>query len=156
MDVWADFQCPYCKAFEEQSGATVNQIAADGEAKIVFHPLSFIGPESKTAANAFGCAIDEGKGQEFIPAVFAAQGAENSGVFTDEKLIQIGESVGASGSDFESCVKDEKYGNWVSDVAAKGNEEGVRSTPTVKVNSEQISDLSPAGLEKAVTDAAAS
>jgi protein-disulfide isomerase len=64
--------------------------------------------------------------------------------------------VGASGSDFESCVKDEKYGNWVSDVAAKGNEEGVRSTPTVKVNSEQISDLSPAGLEKAVTDAAAS
>jgi protein-disulfide isomerase len=156
MDVWADFQCPYCKAFEEQSGATVNQIAADGEAKIVFHPLSFIGPESKAAANAFGCAIDEGKGQEFIPAVFAAQGAENSGVFTDEKLIQIGESVGASGSDFESCVKDEKYGNWVSDVAAKGNEEGVRSTPTIKVNGEQISDLSPAGLEKAVTDAAAS
>jgi protein-disulfide isomerase len=156
VDVWADFQCPYCKQFEEQTGATVNQLAADGKAKIVFHPLSFIGEESKTAANALGCAIDEGKGQEFIPAVFAAQGAENSGVFTDARLIEIGESVGASGDDFSSCVTDEKYASWVSDVSAKGNDEGVRATPTVKVNGEQLTDLSPAGLEKAVNDAAAS
>jgi protein-disulfide isomerase len=156
MDIWADFQCPYCKAFEEQSGATVNQLAADGKAKIVFHPLSFIGPESKAATNAFGCAIDEGRGQEFIPAVFVAQGAENSGVFTDERLIEIGNSVGATGDDFASCVKDEKYGNWVSDVAAKGNEAGVRSTPTIQVDGEKISDLSPAGLEKAVADASSS
>ena len=156
VDIWADFQCPYCKQFEEQTGATVSQLADAGEAKIVFHPLSFIGEESKTAANALGCAVDEGKGQEFIPAVFAAQGAENSGVFTDEKLLEIGNSVGATGDDFTSCVKDGKYASWVADVSAKGNDEGVRSTPTVKVNGQQLTDLSPAGLEKADNYAAAS
>jgi len=155
LDIWGDFQCPFCKQFEEQSGETINQLADEGMVRVVFHPVSFIGAESKTAANAFGCAIDEDKGEEFIPAAYAEQRAENSGVFTEDKLIAIGDSVGASGDAFDSCVQDNSYAEWVDDVAARANDTGITQTPTVKLDGETLSDLSPAGIEKAIDDAAA-
>jgi len=155
LDIWGDFQCPFCKQFEEQSGETINQLADEGKVRVVFHPVSFIGAESKAAANAFGCAIDEGRGEEFIPAVYAEQRAENSGVFTEDKLIAIGGSVGASGDAFESCVQDNSYAVWVDDVAARANDTGITQTPTVQLEGETLTDLSPEGIEKAINDATA-
>ena len=53
IDLYEDFQCPACREW----GRTVfpnlvqNELAA-GTARIVFHDLAFIGPESQDAARA--------------------------------------------------------------------------------------------------------
>ena len=40
LDVYEDFQCPACKALEETSGATIKNLAAEGKAKVVYHPIT--------------------------------------------------------------------------------------------------------------------
>ena len=52
VDLWEDFQCPHCKEFEMVSGNYVNDLVRAGKIKIVYHPMTFIGPESILAAAA--------------------------------------------------------------------------------------------------------
>ena len=138
VDVWLDLQCPFCAQLEAASGPTLEELAADGEAQVIYHPLSFIGDESERAANAYGCAVDEGVGQEFLAEVFAQHPGENTGFYTDDKLIEIGADVGATGDEFEQCVTDDTYGAWVGNVQGSGSDAGVSSTPTVFIDGEQV------------------
>src|SRR5437868_10451928 len=45
VDIYEDFQCPACKQAEEISGATFRNLAAEGKAKVVYHPITIF-PES--------------------------------------------------------------------------------------------------------------
>ena len=58
IDVYVDYQCPACRAFEILNGGYLNEVIAQNKAKVVFHPMTFIGPESILAANAAACAAD--------------------------------------------------------------------------------------------------
>ena len=51
IDLWEDFQCPICQQFEGVNSAYINSLVADKKAKVVYHILSFIGPDSVRAAN---------------------------------------------------------------------------------------------------------
>ena len=42
VEVYEDFICPACKAFEDQSGQTLDQLVADNKVKIVYTPLAFL------------------------------------------------------------------------------------------------------------------
>ena len=61
IDIWEDFQCPVCRNFEAVVGSYLSQLVRENKAKVVYHPLSFIGPESVRAANASACAAEESK-----------------------------------------------------------------------------------------------
>lgn len=138
IDLWEDFQCPICQQFESVNSAYVNSLVADKKAKVVYHILSFIGPDSIRAANASACAADEGKFLPFHNALYAAQPKENSGAWTNSALVGIGKSIGLTSSAFASCVNDGKYSSWVAQVAADGVKKKVNSTPTVFVNGKEI------------------
>jgi protein-disulfide isomerase len=58
VDIWEDFQCPSCKVFESTNGSALKALAVEKKAKVVFHPLSFLGPESVFAANGAACAAE--------------------------------------------------------------------------------------------------
>jgi protein-disulfide isomerase len=73
IDIWEDFQCPICHTFEGINGSYINEVASSGKAKVIFHPMSFIGPESKIAANAAACANVEGKYLQFHTALYEDQ-----------------------------------------------------------------------------------
>jgi protein-disulfide isomerase len=152
VDLWIDFQCPFCRAFEEDAGSTLQQLAADGDAMLVYHPLSFLGEESERAANAFGCAADAGRAGEYLTVLFENQPPEGSGGFTTEDLVAFGGDAGITGSDFEQCVEDVTYADWVANVATSQREAGVSATPTVFVDGEMLpaDQLSPEGLLAAV------
>ena len=65
IDVYLDFQCPLCKAFEERAGSTIDELVAAGQAKVVYHPVAYLDRYSSTryasrAAQASGCAADAG------------------------------------------------------------------------------------------------
>ena len=138
IDLWEDFQCPICQQFEGVNSAYINSLVADKKAKVVYHILSFIGPDSVRAANAGACAADEDKFLPFHNALYAAQPKENSGAWTNSALVAIGKNVGLTSSTFASCVNDGKYSNWVAQVAADGMNKKVNSTPTVFVNGKEI------------------
>ncbi|MGH8773639.1 MAG: DsbA family protein [Jiangellaceae bacterium] len=156
VEVWIDFQCPHCRDFEESAASTLDAIVADGSAKLVYHPLSFLGEESVRAANALGCAVDEGRQAAYLRTLFENQPPVRSGGFTNDDLVSLGESAGLDGSDFGACVNDGTYDGWVSNVAASGSDAGVTATPTVLVGGQTLSSdqLTPDGLRAAVEAAA--
>jgi len=139
IDVHLDYQCVACKYFEIVNGGYLNEVIAQKKAKVVFHPMSFIGPESVLAANAAACAADENEFVDMNLALFQNQSDQsNTGKWSKEYLIQLGKSIGISSTKFESCVNDGKYVRWTSNVAAESGKADVNSTPTVFVNGKEL------------------
>jgi protein-disulfide isomerase len=134
IDVYADFQCPYCARFEpvlEQLGP--NYIDT-GKVKLIFHNFAFIGAESDAAAQAVMCAGDQNKFWLFANDLYQHQGAENSGVFASGNLKKLAAAAGLDSSKFNSCLDSGKYAAAVQQQTAEGGQRQVRSTPTFFVN----------------------
>ncbi|HEX6233325.1 MAG TPA: thioredoxin domain-containing protein [Jiangellaceae bacterium] len=153
MEVWFDFSCPHCRDFEAASGPFLKQLADNGDANVVYRPVTFVGQlASIKATNAWACSLDEGMGEQYMDAIYAIQGN-----YTDSQLLSAAESVGLSSDTFESCVEDGTYEGWVNASHSLGvNEFSVNSTPTIfVVNGDQrtvvdSSQWNPAGLQAAL------
>ncbi|MEZ0074102.1 DsbA family protein [Planotetraspora sp. GP83] len=138
VDVYIDFQCPFCRAFEEAAGPTLRSTVDDGLATIVYHPMAFLDQLSTNhysfrAANASGCASDGGRFVEYADALFANQPPEGGPGLLDDELVEIGRSVGLNTPAFAQCVRDRVYHDWVAYVTERAIERGVSGTPTVLV-----------------------
>jgi protein-disulfide isomerase len=77
---------------------------------------------------------------DFALAVYKAQPPEQDGqdAWTTDDLISIGNDVGIQGSQWESCVQDGTYNDWVKQVEASQQDKGVTGTPTVFVDGKQL------------------
>ena len=139
IDIYVDYQCPVCKNFEIINGGYISEVAAAGKAKIVVHPMTFIGAESILAANAVACAADEDKFLDMNLAIFQNQSStENSGLWTGDYMKRLGNSIGLKSASFEKCVTDGTYVDWTRNVAQASAASNVNSTPTVKINGKEI------------------
>lgn len=134
IDIWEDFQCPYCKFFETEMNEYLETLVRDNQAKVVYHMASFLGQESVRAANAVNCAVEEGRFLEYHRSLYEVQASENSGIFSNKNLIEIGNRLGITSPEFESCVNDLKFKDTVSNVGASMKKNGVEGTPTVFLN----------------------
>ena len=137
IDIYEDFMCPVCGQFEADTGATLAQLAADGKVTVVYHPIAILDRYSSTAystrsAAASAAAAQGGRFVEFHHALFAHQPAENSAGLSDERLIEIGASVGLTGT-FASAVTGRAYEKWATTVTDTASARGVTGTPTIMV-----------------------
>lgn len=157
IDLYIDFQCPFCRQFELGSGATLNQMIATGQARVTYHPLSFFDRFSSTryssrAAAAAGCAIDAHVYPKFQQLLFEQQPPEGGVGLPDEKIIALGRQAGA-GAQFDGCVRDQRYAPWVTALTAHATDAGVDSTPDLQVNGDPVDHDDPS-LRQAVAAAA--
>ena len=137
IEIYEDFQCPACQRFEAIVGEYLEELITTKKAKVAYHPLSFLGPESKLAANAAGCAANEGKFIQFHKLLFANQPAENSGAWSAAYFSNLGLALGTS-SEFDKCVAKNQYQDWVVNVANEGAKRNINSTPTAFINGKEI------------------
>ena len=138
VDIYEDFQCPVCAQFTQLNGPYIESLIAEKKATVVYHTLSFLGPESVNAANAAACSADEGKFLDFHRLLMMNQKQENSGAWDNTFLASLGQTAGITSQKFSSCVNKGEYVGWVSNVAAAGAKAHVNSTPTVFVNGKEI------------------
>lgn len=138
LDIYEDFQCPVCAQFEKLQGDYIESLIAEKKATVVYHTLSFLGPESVNAANAAACSADQGKFLQYHRALYANQPRENTGVWSTDVLGILGQAAGITSKEFTSCVNDMSYQGWVNNVAAAGAKANVNSTPTVFINGKEI------------------
>ena len=138
IDVYEDFQCPVCAQFEKLNGDYLESLIADKKATVVYHTLSFLGPESVNAANAAACSADEGKFLKYHRTLYANQKAENSGAWSNDVLTVLGQVAGITSKKFSECVNKGDYLKWVVNVADAGAKANVNSTPTVFINGKEI------------------
>lgn len=155
MDIYEDFQCPVCRQFEEQSGATVDQLVAANKVKVTYHPVAYLNRFSSTeystrSSAASGCAARDGKYREYAKALFAQQPAENSAGLTNDQLVSIGNQAGLTQSEFASCVRDQTYKPWTDHVTEAASKANINGTPTVQVAGQQVQPPTPENITAAV------
>ncbi len=144
IDVWEDPQCPVCKNFEDANGDYLESLIRDKKATVRFHVLSFLGDESVRAANASFCAADEGQYIDFHHALYAVQSPlENSGFWSNQKLIDIATKIGIKSTKFADCVNKGSKIELVKANYDSMGKYGVQGTPTVFINGKLWERKSP-------------
>jgi protein-disulfide isomerase len=139
IDIWVDYQCPACRSFEVLNGGYINEIIAQKKAKVVFHPLTFIGAVSIIAANAAACAADENKFVDMNLALFQNQASsENSGKWQGDAMLALGDSIGIESDSFKECVREGNYVKWTRNVTDASASKNVNSTPTIRINGKDL------------------
>jgi protein-disulfide isomerase len=144
VDIWEDPQCPVCKNFEDANGDYIESLVREKKATVRFHVLSFLGDESVRAANASFCAADEGQYLDFHHALYAVQSPlENSGFWSNEKLVSIGKKIGITSTKFENCVTKGSKVELVKANYDSMGKFGVKGTPTVFIDGKLWERKSP-------------
>jgi protein-disulfide isomerase len=109
-----------------------------GQVKIEFRMFPFLGQESFDAAQAAEAAREQGKFWEYHDALYNAQGRENSGAFSYEKLVELARETGLDVELFEQTLLSNKYLEPVQREADGARAAGIASTPTFFVGDEKI------------------
>jgi protein-disulfide isomerase len=154
LEVYSDFQCPNCELFWTSVEPTiVKDEIATGRAQLIYHDFSFIGPESLTAATAARCADQQGKFWPYHDILYANQGRENSGAFSDARLTQMATAVGLDTAAWTTCRADPASTAAVEQETSAGEARGVNGTPMVYVNGTKLASYDPATIKSAIAAA---
>lgn len=172
VDLFEDFQCPACLAFEQSTGPTIAADIAANKIQVRYHMLAFLDASSNgnrystRAANAAICAsdIDVATFQKFHTVLYGKdskgqnnQPAEGTNGRTDIELEDFGKQAGITdtGTDsnftnFQQCVSTIQHEGLVQAVTDNASQRNVVATPTLKVNGKDISDTTLDGFNAAV------
>jgi protein-disulfide isomerase len=158
VDLYEDFQCPHCKDFESESGATLAALVADGTVQARYHGMAILDTPandqySTRALDAAAVVVDDAgvkAFQKFHDLLFAHQPAESGAGLTDDQLVEYAVQAGADTGTAAADIRERTYGDWVRKATDQASKDGVTSTPTVVVDGKALTDLSAAGLTAAV------
>jgi protein-disulfide isomerase len=128
----ADLQCPFCAQYStDVLPAVIDEFVRDGELKLDLQLLTFIGPDSETAARIALALSLQGRYWNFAHLFYENQGAEDSGYVTDDFLRDLVEQI--PGANFDVASADAESGlvtETLEDAATLAQENGVNSTPS--------------------------
>lgn len=155
VDLYLDYLCPACRAFEADAGATIDRLVAERRITVIYHPVAILDRystntySSRSAAGA-GCAADADKLPEYTEALYADQPAEGGPGHSDDRLVDIAAGAGLPQDTFRQCLREKRYADWVTHVTDAMGARGVNSTPTVFVNGRRLQNPTAQALEAAI------
>lgn len=135
---FADFGCPY----SEQESYVVDAITRQypNDVRVIYRdfPLTDLHPGADLAAEAGGCAHEQGEFWAYHDILF-----RNSGEFTEDLLIDYAGQADLDMNKFRTCLQSGKYADEVAQDQADGVAAGVTGTPTFYLNGEKIDGAIP-------------
>jgi protein-disulfide isomerase len=137
VEVWADYQCPFCRLQESVFGGAIDrEYVRPGIVRVVYRDFAFLGQESIDAAVAARCAgaQDPAAQLRYHDILYTFQQGENQGLFARANLVKIAEMAGVtSQAAFTACLDDPTVAKAVADETTAGRDVGVTSTPTLRL-----------------------
>lgn len=161
VSIYLDYQCPACAQFEAAFGATLDQLAANGDITLEYRTMTFLdanlrNDSSTRAANAAACADTTGRYAEYHNAVFSHQPTNEGSGYSDEVLTKtFTQDAGITGEaldQFNACYTTKRFSGFVNKVDQEAGRAGVTGTPTVHVNGKEL-DRSGLSSPQSLTDA---
>lgn len=138
IEEFGDFQCPYCGEFVRQTEPKIiAKYVAAGKAKIVWHTLAFIGPESALAGRAAWCAQQRDKFWQYFAVLYQHQGGENTGTYNTARLERWAGDVGLDRTAFGECLASPQSLAGLDMAQKEAQQAGVNATPTFLVNGQK-------------------
>jgi protein-disulfide isomerase len=154
VEEWEDMRCPYCAAYEQESGAAVLKGATDGDYKIVLHMGTFLdtnlgGTGSKRALSALGAALNVSTDafEQYHTLLYSKtyHPDETTDKFNDNAyLLKVAAKVPAlkGNTKFTTAVNNGTYDKWALDTSAAFEKyldnNSISGTPTVHVNGKNV------------------
>ncbi|HTY07697.1 MAG TPA: thioredoxin domain-containing protein [Candidatus Edwardsbacteria bacterium] len=145
---FSDFQCPYCKAWNDDTITPLKQKYGD---KIVLYyrhyPLTQIHPEAMNGAVAAECANEQGKFWDMHDALFRTQS-----VISVDNSKSLAGTLGLDAQKFNDCMTKNPYQADIAADISDGDSYGVSGTPTFFVNGVRLVGAMPLASFTAVID----
>ncbi|RZS32171.1 protein-disulfide isomerase [Herbihabitans rhizosphaerae] len=170
VDIYEDFLCPGCGAFEKRNGEAIDKKVGEGAIKVRYHMMPMLSDASDPpgysadSSNAALCAADAGQFPSFHKSLFAAQPEEGARGYDKGQLIGLGKRAGITDGAFESCVNSGKYNQIAAEdfqKASKAPELQRESSgrkgffsPTVAVNNKVVETGDSGWLDRVASGAA--
>lgn len=150
MAFWFDYQCPFCKQFEETITPQLYETyVKTGKLKIVFKDFQFLGQDSQVAAE-FAAAMWEAYPDHFYDwykAMFAAQDDEGDKGFGDLDSIKAitAKIPGVDVAKVTKLMTDKKstYDALIAADRAEAQKIGINGTPSLLVGTSVLSGAQP-------------
>jgi protein-disulfide isomerase len=160
---FADPQCPYCKEYTlNEMPKVVQDQVRTGKAKMELRLLTFIGPDSITAAQVINATGNQNLLWNTADLMYRNQGEENSGYVTDSFLDGIVKGAGGDAAKAQRDATTPAVQEMIAAARTAASRYGVTGTPTILVGptggelkTDPESAPTAAGIAKLV-DAAAS
>ena len=175
IQIWLDYQCPYCDQFETTNNSQIKQWLDEGSATLEVHPVAILDSAqnnqySTRAAAAASCVAnyEPDKFFDINAALFANQPDESTGTgLTNAKILSIFKDAGVESKQITDCVNNQTFAKFVTSRTAEATADkqlanptsGGFGTPTVFVNGERYqggftnADQFAAFVQSAVKDA---
>lgn len=129
---YSDYDCPFCKNFHESMNQIIDEYGPTGEVAWVYRhfPLEQLHPNAPTIALAAECVGALGGNESFwtfSDLVFDERATNEPTNIT--RLEEFAVSSGVSGTDFTSCLEEQRYINEVETDFNNAIAVGGRGTP---------------------------
>lgn len=139
VEVWEDFQCPYCRRWTEQiKPLVIANLIQTGVVRLTYRPLAFIGEESRWAAVAGDLAAEQNLFWPMHDQLYANQLGENIGTFSLDRILAMAEAAGLDMDAFrQGMVLDAARARFAAleeRSRADASVLGINATPSVTVN----------------------
>lgn len=142
VEVYEDFLCPVCKAFEGASKDDLRQAAQDGKVYLVYRPVAFLkryGPYTDQALNTYAVVQDKAGAQAALKVhdlLYDEQPSE-SGPFPDQDwFVEKAVAAGAKEADVRPGIEDLTFEQWGENANDEASKAGATGTPYVLVDGE--------------------
>ncbi|MBE7323728.1 thioredoxin domain-containing protein [Nocardioides sp. Y6] len=145
IDIYADYLCPACASFEAAVDPSLVALAEAGAARVTYYPVVILdryGDYSERAGNAVAAVLDTAGPEvaaEYNRNLFAQQPSEGQGGYPDNDwLIDLAVESGAEESEIREAVEDGSYVEWLKRATQESEKRGLRGTPTIFIDDEQL------------------
>lgn len=144
MTEWADYRCPFCSVFAEDTLPLLQPLIDDGTLRIEFRDLAIFGEDSVNAAAGARAAGEQGLFWEFSDALYASLPNQGHPPVGDDVVTGIAEQVGVADMEkFRADFKDPATLAAVQTDSAEAQSMGITGTPAFLVGTEFISGAQP-------------
>ncbi|TBN57643.1 hypothetical protein EYE40_09730 [Glaciihabitans arcticus] len=151
IQLYIDYFCPVCGAFEKANGEQISAWVESGAATVEIFPYAITDSVSQgtkyatRSANAAACVADESPDQYFAfhQVLYDDRPDEGTPGLTDEQLIKLTKDAGVKNEKkVASCIQGQTFSSWVADARTRhrngpipgANIDFIEGTPTAIVN----------------------
>lgn len=138
---FGDYLCPACKSFEDTVKPQLMQHIENGDVNLHYidFPLPSFNPSNTQASVAAQCVYNQDEDQFWNMHDALYDNQQQMG-YDDSSLVQLAEQ-NTEGLDYdrlEQCIEDQETIDAVNSDRQLGQENSVRSTPTLFVNGDRV------------------
>ncbi len=144
MTEWADYRCPFCSVFTEDTLPLLQPLIDDGTLRIEFRDLAIFGEDSVNAAAGARAAGEQGLYWEFATALYESLPNQGHPPVDDDVVTAIAQQVGVADMDkFQTDFMSPDTRSAVEADSAEAQGFGISGTPAFLVGTEFISGAQP-------------